>query len=603
MATIPSKNPIPSELPRDLKFNAGKTDEFVNSTDESFSDRFGRARMTIAGIEAQARSAYSNIGYIPVESFEDGATLTSRSQSLHYEADGNYYRWDGDLDKVVPAGSTPESSGGVGKGTWVNVTDNTLRSQLSSSSGEDFIGVFGGGKLSNALYYVTTEQLANSASFTDALQIAIKLNKKVVIPVGEFTLTKTIEIPAGHMIEGCGLGATKINVLDDVDAFYFSPGRGASISNVLISYTATNIDGDAITVPDGAMTVGVRNIFILGPHNGIVCGNNQGSKFENIDIWYYTYSGIYINDNFNDSFFSGIFLNGAAYNSSTIGPGVGIVASKKAHAMFFRDVEIIQSSSPMQLFGSSSTNILTCAFSFFENCFFDSSSGPVTISNSRAISFIGCWFSNRDSGVSVISSRDIIFQGCRFINCDSDGAIIEADCRDVKFMGCIFDSNGQANTSESYGIVSRPTTGLMISGCTFANIGTFSPTQDSGIHLIAGDYDRVSIHDNDFSATLASVGINNQGTVNNLSVKNNFGYRTQAKGQSILSSGGTTLPIAHGLSVTPAISDFMLTFTSGRAGVTDLRVISVDASNFTVSASPAPSENISFAWTVNAEDR
>lgn len=132
MATTPTSNPIPSESPRDLKFNAGKIDEFVNSPEEAFSDRFGKARMTIAGIEAEAAQAYSSIGFIPVDSFEDGATLIRRNEALHYEADDNYYRWDGELPKDVSAGSTPASSGGVGTGAWVNVTDGTLRSNLFS---------------------------------------------------------------------------------------------------------------------------------------------------------------------------------------------------------------------------------------------------------------------------------------------------------------------------------------------------------------------------------------------------------------------------------------------------------------------------------------
>ncbi len=44
MATTPTNNPIPSESPRDLKYNAGKVDEFVSSNQESYTDRFGVER-------------------------------------------------------------------------------------------------------------------------------------------------------------------------------------------------------------------------------------------------------------------------------------------------------------------------------------------------------------------------------------------------------------------------------------------------------------------------------------------------------------------------------------------------------------------------------
>ncbi|AXH72161.1 MAG: tail fiber protein [Siphoviridae sp. ctdc_1] len=74
---------------------------------------------------------FSDIGFKPANgSFEDGGTLSDRWDVLLYEADGSYYQWMGDLPKVVPAGSTPASSGSVSPTTWVDRTDLTLRSQL-----------------------------------------------------------------------------------------------------------------------------------------------------------------------------------------------------------------------------------------------------------------------------------------------------------------------------------------------------------------------------------------------------------------------------------------------------------------------------------------
>lgn len=132
MATKPTSNPIPSELPRDLKFNAGKIDEIVNSSDEAYKDRFNNARLTWAGIEAISRSTISNLGYIRRTSFEDGFTLTLPSEVLLLESSGDYFRWDGAFPKVVPSGSTPSSTGGEGAGLWISVGEATLRQDLSS---------------------------------------------------------------------------------------------------------------------------------------------------------------------------------------------------------------------------------------------------------------------------------------------------------------------------------------------------------------------------------------------------------------------------------------------------------------------------------------
>lgn len=139
MATVPTNNPIPSEDPRDLKFNAGKIDEVVNSDANYYTDRFGVRRFTIAGFQYTAEEAIRNYGYITMDSFEDGATLTLPNQVLRYEATGEYYRWDGEFPKIVPAGSTPDSTGEVKLGAWVSVGDASLRTQLASITGTSHI--------------------------------------------------------------------------------------------------------------------------------------------------------------------------------------------------------------------------------------------------------------------------------------------------------------------------------------------------------------------------------------------------------------------------------------------------------------------------------
>lgn len=145
MATQPTNLPVPSESPRDLKFNAGKIDEFVTSENHTYTDRFGVQHWTIAGIEYTAAQVISQIGFIPLKSFQIGAPLpgneiTLPNQALLNEVNGEYYRWDGSLPKYVPAGSTPETTGGVGEGKWLSVGDSSLRGQLTSPDGYSIIG-------------------------------------------------------------------------------------------------------------------------------------------------------------------------------------------------------------------------------------------------------------------------------------------------------------------------------------------------------------------------------------------------------------------------------------------------------------------------------
>ncbi|EOZ8053941.1 hypothetical protein ACNQ1H_03335 [Enterobacter cloacae complex sp.6722787] len=135
MATTPTNLPVPSESPRDLKFNAGKIDEFVTSMGWTYTDRFGNKHYTIEGLRWLAQQAISAFGYITLDSFEDGNNLTLPNQVLRLEATGEYYRWDGALPKSVPAGSTPLTTGGIGPGAWLSVGDAALRTQISDPDG------------------------------------------------------------------------------------------------------------------------------------------------------------------------------------------------------------------------------------------------------------------------------------------------------------------------------------------------------------------------------------------------------------------------------------------------------------------------------------
>ncbi|HDC8701305.1 TPA: hypothetical protein O9N87_004491, partial [Escherichia coli] len=124
----------PSESPIDLKFNSGKVDEFVTSPLQEYTDRFGNKHYTIEGINQLAKQAIQSLGFVTLDSFQEGATLTSLDQALRWklpDGDGNYYRWDGAYPKDVPARSTPASSGGIGKGKWLSIGDGSAQQIIS----------------------------------------------------------------------------------------------------------------------------------------------------------------------------------------------------------------------------------------------------------------------------------------------------------------------------------------------------------------------------------------------------------------------------------------------------------------------------------------
>ncbi|MEX6426657.1 hypothetical protein [Providencia manganoxydans] len=137
----PTQKPAPSSDIKDLFFNSGLLDIWATSLERKYIDRFGNCHLTASGMEwlfkelvetfkVDMNTAIVAAGYITIDSFQQGAEITKRNEILRDETTGEYYRWDGDLPKPVPVGSTPQSTGGIGKGAWVSVGDASLRSEL-----------------------------------------------------------------------------------------------------------------------------------------------------------------------------------------------------------------------------------------------------------------------------------------------------------------------------------------------------------------------------------------------------------------------------------------------------------------------------------------
>lgn len=110
-------------------------------------------------------------------SFTTGVTVNTKNELVVFT--DSKYRWDGTLPKQVPAGSTPQSTGGIGKGAWVSVVRGVVVPQLSEElkrsyarSGLNLVGDFNAGaviqNVSEALLDTRTGKVytvSSSASF------------------------------------------------------------------------------------------------------------------------------------------------------------------------------------------------------------------------------------------------------------------------------------------------------------------------------------------------------------------------------------------------------------------------------------------------------
>jgi len=206
MATTPTSNPIPSEEPRDLAFNAGKFDEYVNSANPTYTDRFGVERWTISGqsvsnqaefdaslvtqrddfeaaqlnqqnvfnehlsdFDENAQSALLAVGFIPFGTFSAGATLTTISQALYHAATNTYYSWNGTFPKTVAPSSTP-----IGESGWLIAGNGPLQHAGS-------IALFGQVIDTNQTIPSGMNALSISPSIADGITVTVPDGAKYVI--------------------------------------------------------------------------------------------------------------------------------------------------------------------------------------------------------------------------------------------------------------------------------------------------------------------------------------------------------------------------------------------------------------------------------------
>lgn len=174
--TVPTKNPIPSGNILDQIFNGEKIDEVVNSDNETYTDRFGVKRKTIAGLWSLVNAWFN--GLIKY----DGQLLLGSPQSI-------------DELKLISGTSGVKinilgafASGDGGAGTWVYDTSDlsgsvTSYPKLFIPPNTDPTGEKGAWKLSpNGSDYLTIQygvSIGDKTHNTETLNQLMDYNKSV----------------------------------------------------------------------------------------------------------------------------------------------------------------------------------------------------------------------------------------------------------------------------------------------------------------------------------------------------------------------------------------------------------------------------------------
>ncbi|HCF7883323.1 TPA: hypothetical protein NIU34_000480 [Klebsiella oxytoca] len=229
--------------------------------------------------------------------FIAGATLGSpREEILH----GNYRLvWTGAFPKTVPAGSTPETTGGVGPGLWAYTSDAVIRRELSSRAGTSLVNDEDNDPIQKSIAlakhginYVTPQM--GFSSIQEAATHASENKVKLRLGPYHYDIYEPIEVWGSLCIEGDGedfskliqkVGATGdaviIQHLQDVnDTVQFSGFSVETEKRFILKNTAITVDGTALIPSPGGQiprrTKG-RGIF----RNLRVCGTAE-NRSENI---------------------------------------------------------------------------------------------------------------------------------------------------------------------------------------------------------------------------------------------------------------------------------------------------------------------------------
>lgn len=168
--TTPTQNNIPSSTAIDVRFNAEKLDEIVNSDNETYADRFGNPRFTLKGILNSIQSFFSDLGNPTgfskigqVESFAKLRTTQVVTEGQRVLLSGYYAGSSvGGGQFIGHLGTASDDGGCVAAGVgyyWERIVDEYITPEMYGAKGDgvtddrDALIAAGNSKYANVLSF------------------------------------------------------------------------------------------------------------------------------------------------------------------------------------------------------------------------------------------------------------------------------------------------------------------------------------------------------------------------------------------------------------------------------------------------------------------
>jgi hypothetical protein len=210
-----------------------------------------------------------------------------------------------------------------------------------------------------------------------------------------------------------------------------------------------------------------------------------------------------------------------------------------------------------------------------------------------------CWASSNGVGMyvdKVAGTIDTIsLSNFRCINNLGVGINL-ASCSRWTQIGGYVASNSQVPLATQAGLsVAAICDHVILKGIQFGGLPTLGDSQLDQIILGNGvDF----VHIEGCNLTTAHTTLAYATIGNNVTIRNNFGFVNEFHGTGSVLNGTTSNTVPHGLTVTPATSDIVISPLTSMAavGINSAWVSAAGATTFTVSVNTAPSSPFFFSW-------
>lgn len=193
---------------------------------------------------------------------------------------------------------------------------------------------------------------------------------------------------------------------------------------------------------------------------------------------------------------------------------------------------------------------------------------------------------NDDTGLAIDGTQYALVSGCHCRSNGSNQFTFALGSTLGIFAHCTAQGGDYGFRTGKFGTGEPATSGLTISDCHVLNANIAGVLIEDHTLALLRD---ILYNNNTADLTLAGVTVL-------ISRRDNCGDVTENSGTATLVNGQVAIVVAHGLDVTPAAGDIMVTPMESLGAASEFYIDTYTAANFTIHVDVNPTQDVDFAW-------